>query len=131
MLKSFKHFGLTRGSRYYSQQIAGTTRKNVAYSTQQLRSTNLVRHPYYVPRNSRGSLPVYSDIRNNGTRILLLIRNVEGSVEKLAKDVTQALLDEGSPNATRLKVTVRPRQLVLQGGYWKNDVMEWLISKGF
>jgi large subunit ribosomal protein L49 len=82
MLKAFKHLGLTHGSRYYSQQIAETARKNVSHSTQQvLRNPNLVRYPYYVPRNSRGSLPVYSDIRNNGTRILLLIRNVEGSVE--------------------------------------------------
>jgi large subunit ribosomal protein L49 len=81
MLKAFKHLGLTRASRYYSQQIADTTRKNVSYSTQQQCSPNLVRYPYFVPRNSRGSLPVYSDIRNNGTRILLMIRNVEGSVE--------------------------------------------------
>ena len=79
MLKTFKHLGLTRGSRYYSQQ---TTRKNVVHSTQQQRpSPNLVQYPYYVPRNSRGSLPVYTDIRNNGTRVLLLIQNVEGSVE--------------------------------------------------
>lgn len=34
--------------------------------------------PYYVPRNSRGNLPVYSDIRNAGGRYLVLIRNVEG-----------------------------------------------------
>jgi len=30
-----------------------------------------------------------------------------------------------------MKVVVKPRQLVLQGGYWKNDVLEWLIAKGF
>jgi large subunit ribosomal protein L49 len=30
-----------------------------------------------------------------------------------------------------MKVMVKPRQLVLQGGYWKNDVLEWLIAKGF
>jgi large subunit ribosomal protein L49 len=37
--------------------------------------------PYYVPRNSRGSLPVYTDIRNGGTRRLVLIRNVQGNVQ--------------------------------------------------
>ena len=34
---------------------------------------------YDVPRNSNGSLPVYTDIRNGGTRYLTLIRNVEGN----------------------------------------------------
>jgi len=122
MLNTFKHLlRPTLGSRYYSQQ---PTRPRVP-------NPNLVKYPYYVPRNSRGSLPVYSDIRNNGTRILVLIRNVEGNVEKLAEDVTQALLDKGSPNVTGMKVVVKSRQLVLQGGYWKNDVMEWLASKGF
>ncbi len=36
--------------------------------------------PYTVTRNSRGSLPVYSDIRNGGSRYLVLIRNVNGNV---------------------------------------------------
>ena len=38
-----------------------------------------MRYPFFVPRNSRGSLPVYTDIKNNGTRQLVLIRNVEGN----------------------------------------------------
>ncbi|KAJ8453762.1 hypothetical protein ONZ51_g13415 [Trametes cubensis] len=37
--------------------------------------------PYRVRRNTRGSIPVYTDIRNGGTRYLVLIRNVEGSVD--------------------------------------------------
>jgi len=38
------------------------------------------RKPYYVPRNNRGNLPVYSDIKNAGGRYLVLIRNVEGDI---------------------------------------------------
>ena len=34
---------------------------------------------YHIPRNSRGSLPVYSDIRNGGTRYQVLVRNVQGN----------------------------------------------------
>lgn len=34
---------------------------------------------YFVPRNNNGNLPVYSDIRNGGTRLLVSIRNVDGS----------------------------------------------------
>ena len=37
-------------------------------------------HHYFVPRNGQGSLPVYTDIRNAGSRRLVLVRNVEGDV---------------------------------------------------
>ena len=36
--------------------------------------------PYFIQRNSKGSIPVYTDIRNAGTRYLVLVRNVEGNV---------------------------------------------------
>ena len=35
-------------------------------------------HHYIVPRNGQGSLPVYTDIRNAGSRYLVLVRNIEG-----------------------------------------------------
>ena len=41
---------------------------------------------YLVPRNSRGSLPVYSDVRNGGSRYLISIRNVEGNIK--VRDLT-------------------------------------------
>ena len=133
------------------QQLAASTREGVANAAQRSPRAKLVQYPYYIPRNTRGSLPVYSDIRNNGTRILVQIRNVEGNIvvtslvmpltkptewfpsflQQLAQDVRAALLEKGSHNATRMKVTVKARQLVIQGGFWKNDIIEWLISKGF
>lgn len=42
--------------------------------------TNPVSYPYFVPRNTRGNLPVYTDIRNGGTRYIVLVRNVDGNV---------------------------------------------------
>lgn len=40
-----------------------------------------LRHlPYSVPRNSKGSLPVYSDIRNGGSRYLILLKNIKGDI---------------------------------------------------
>lgn len=81
MLRAFKLHATTSRLRNFSQQITVTTRASVSNPEPQLPSPNLVRYAYYVPRNSRGSLPVYSDIRNNGTRILVLIRNVEGNIE--------------------------------------------------
>lgn len=43
-------------------------------------TATVVRHPYFIQRNSRGSIPVYTDVRNAGSRYLVLIRNVEGNV---------------------------------------------------
>jgi len=120
-----------RTQRNYSQRIAVATRDGSSNPAQQVPRTKLVQYPYYVPRNTRGSLPVYSEIRNNGTRVQVLIRNIDGNAETLAKDLTTALLEKGVPNATRMKVMVKSRLLVLQGGYWKNDVMNWLIARGF
>jgi hypothetical protein len=39
------------------------------------------RPPYFVPRNARGSLPVYSDVRNGGMQYLISVRNVEGNIK--------------------------------------------------
>ena len=43
-------------------------------------AATVLRHPYFVPRNTLGSIPVYTDIRNQN-RYLTLIRNVEGDVQ--------------------------------------------------
>ncbi|KAF8558463.1 hypothetical protein OG21DRAFT_1155215 [Imleria badia] len=90
------------------------------------------RYPYFVRRNLRGSLPVYSDIRNGATRYLIQIRNVEGRVSSLAQDLKQSLFDAKSPHAQRLTVKVQhQRHIILSGGRFKRDVMAWLTAKGF
>ena len=90
---------------------------------------------YHVPRNSRGSVPVFTDIRNGGTRTLTLIRNVHGDIDvrpfhsrvpsalansdtrnemtmavhvrlqALARDLAHSLFQPGSPEAARIKIT--------------------------
>lgn len=45
--------------------------------------------PYYIPRNSRGSLPVYTDIRNGGSRHLVLIKNVQGNTNVSQEQILQ------------------------------------------
>jgi large subunit ribosomal protein L49 len=90
------------------------------------------RCPYFVRRNSRGSLPVYSDIRNGATRYLVEIRNVQGRVNSLAQDLKESLFDAKLPQAQRLTVKVtHQRHIVLSGGRFKRDVMAWLTAKGF
>jgi len=95
-------------------------------------TATVVRHPYFIQRNSRGSIPVYTDVRNAGSRYLVLIRNVEGNVNALANDIKSSLFPAGSPEADRMRLEiVRQRHLVLRGGKWKNDVVDWLKEKGF
>ncbi|KAI0079983.1 hypothetical protein K474DRAFT_1658522 [Panus rudis PR-1116 ss-1] len=92
--------------------------------------TTTVRHPYFVPRSAGGNLPVYTDIRN--TKYLVLIRNVEGNIASLVKDLSHDLFPAGSPEAERLKIaTRRDRHVVIQGGKWKSNIVNWLQEKGF
>ncbi|KAF9262128.1 hypothetical protein L218DRAFT_868242 [Marasmius fiardii PR-910] len=87
---------------------------------------------YSVKRTQHGSLPVYSDIRNAGSRYLLSIRNVDGDVQALSRELSSSLFPLGSPEAASLKIqTRRSRHVVIQGGRWKNQVVDWLAKKGF
>ncbi|KAG2348509.1 hypothetical protein BDR05DRAFT_973582 [Suillus weaverae] len=93
---------------------------------------SFITRAYFIRRNSCGSLPVYTDIRNGRTKYLISIRNVQGKVDSLANDLKQSLFSHNSPQADRLKVqVVAQRHLVVSGGRWKNDVISWLTSKGF
>lgn len=40
---------------------------------------------FYVPRNSKGSLPVYTDSNNGGTRYVVLVRNIQGNHQVCGK----------------------------------------------
>ncbi|KAF8228938.1 hypothetical protein L208DRAFT_1289038 [Tricholoma matsutake] len=97
-----------------------------------LPSAQISRYPYFIPRNTRGSLPVYTDIRNGGTRYLVLIRNVDGNTNILAKDLANTLFRQNTPEASRLKIeSIRSKNLVISGGRWKINVIEWLKERGF
>ncbi|EJD05756.1 uncharacterized protein FOMMEDRAFT_166101 [Fomitiporia mediterranea MF3/22] len=102
------------------------------YSQSTLSSVSSNSTPYFIPRNTLGSLPVYSDIRNGGTRYLVLVKNVRGNINSLRDDLASSLFQPGSEQAARLKAEVkRSDTLVVTGGRWKHDVMDWLRRKGF
>lgn len=152
MLRSIARFPLRAHlSRSYSRTLP------TAASSPQVQEPISMRYPYAVSRNTRGSLPVYTDIRNHN-RYLTLIRNVEGNVDvsfhfllpslslppsdfihlpillfqALVNDISTSLFPPGSPQAERMQVqTVRSRHIVLNGGKWKNEVVEWLRARGF
>ncbi|KAF5330913.1 hypothetical protein D9619_005849 [Psilocybe cf. subviscida] len=88
--------------------------------------------PYFVPRNTRGNLPVYSDFKNQGSRQLVHIRNIEGNVNALAKDLREALFPADSHAAEKVKIQQNhSKHITIIGGRWRNDVFEWLKAKGF
>ncbi|KAH9997495.1 hypothetical protein BJV77DRAFT_941279 [Russula vinacea] len=90
-------------------------------------------HPkYIVSRNSRGSLPVYSDVRNGGTRYLISIRNVEGNIKALADELLRDLSDPNLTGSTPIKARIiRSNHLVLSGLRRKHAVSDWLVRHGF
>ncbi|SPO20443.1 related to IMG2 - mitochondrial ribosomal protein of the large subunit [Ustilago trichophora] len=59
-----------------------------------------VRYSYFVPRVGKtlDSLPVYTDIRNGGTRIITELRKIQGSVEDLKTDLSLFLSDTYESN---------------------------------
>ncbi|KAF8078112.1 mitochondrial large subunit ribosomal protein-domain-containing protein [Lyophyllum atratum] len=122
------HLALTsRSVRFLTQRAAVSSTAPVTAPT-----PFSVKYPYFIPRNTRGNLPVYTDVRNGGTRYLVLVRNVDGNVDALAKELSRNLFRKDSPEASRINVEiVRSKNLVITGGRWKNDVVEFLKEKGF
>lgn len=50
----------------------------------------------------------------------------------LARDLSESLFEKETYEATRLKVQIaQNKHLIVSGGHWKNEVIEWLKSRGF
>ncbi|KAJ1956432.1 hypothetical protein DL89DRAFT_268978 [Linderina pennispora] len=84
----------------------------------------LVTYPYFINRTRFQTLPVYTDIRNAGTRTLTLVRRIDGDVEALRKDLAAALEDN------TIEIRKVSRQIVIRGNRI-SEVREWLTKKGF
>lgn len=69
-----------RHTRLYSPQVA-LAPADLTTAPAHAATTASPPLPYFVRRNTKGSIPVYTDIRNGGTRYQVLIRNVEGNAD--------------------------------------------------
>jgi translation initiation factor 1 (eIF-1/SUI1) len=79
---------------------------------------------YFVARTTNKGLPVYSEYKNGGTRLLTVVRRIEGDSNALIKDINTDF-----PEAI---VRLNPKtQHVVIKGHHVNEIKEWLISKGF
>ncbi|KAI8977501.1 ribosomal protein L49/IMG2 [Mycotypha africana] len=79
---------------------------------------------YFVQRTTNKGLPVYTDYKNGGTRVLTVIRKVQGDTAALMKDIQKDF-----PEAV-MQINHRTQHLFIKGRCM-NEMKEWLISKGF
>ncbi|KAI8081925.1 mitochondrial large subunit ribosomal protein-domain-containing protein [Gilbertella persicaria] len=79
---------------------------------------------YSVSRTTNKGLPVYSEYKNGGTRLLTIIRKIQGDSNALAKDITTDF-----PEAV-VQVNATTQHVVIKGHH-VNEIKEWLINKGF
>ena len=120
------------------QAFASSFHASRSYATQAALAATPkpVQYPYYIARNTMGSLPVYTEFKNAGARCQILIRNVEGDVNALIVDIRKDLVnaEEASEDMGYLSVeVVRSKHLVLHGARprMKNEVISWLKERGF
>ncbi|KAI8641260.1 mitochondrial large subunit ribosomal protein-domain-containing protein [Parasitella parasitica] len=79
---------------------------------------------YFVSRTINKGLPVYSEYKNGGTRLLTVVRRIEGDANALIKDINADF-----PEAV-VSLNTKTQHVVIKGHH-VNEVKEWLINKGF
>ncbi|XP_036404233.1 mitochondrial ribosomal protein L49 [Megalops cyprinoides] len=84
--------------------------------------------PYMIRRSRMHNVPVYKDITHN-TRVITLVRKVEGDIWALEKDVKEHLCElTGKVPLTQVnEVTM----ILRVKGDFQKELKEWLIKKGF
>ncbi|BGP37065.1 54S ribosomal protein img2, mitochondrial [Rhodotorula kratochvilovae] len=108
--------------RSYSAAPSATTSAAPSDATAALSQGATLR--YNVPRTRFGELPVYSEFKNGGSRVLTVVRKAEGDVEALRTDLAAFL--SSVPSLSK----PAQGQVVLRGD-WVREVKEWLGAKGF
>ena len=99
-----------------------------------------VRYPYFVSRVGLDgmSLPVYTDVRNGGSRWLTQIRKVEGDATAFCRDLFDEFgwgdpYDKSNPyanNLVRVSKNAGPKTVFLRSNV-SREIKAWLESRGF
>ena len=97
-------------------------------------------YPYFVSRVGLDgmSLPVYTDIRNGGSRWLTQIRKVEGDASAFCRDLFDEFgwgdpYDKSNPyanNLVRVSKNAGPKTVFLRSNV-SREIKAWLESRGF
>ena len=77
--------------------------------------------PFRVLRSAHGNLPVYSEIRNGGTRKVTIVRKYSGDVDALSEALRELCNSKVTPYHGRLEVKGRHNTII----------GEWLTGLGF
>ncbi|BGP53279.1 hypothetical protein JCM8202_002604 [Rhodotorula sphaerocarpa] len=118
-------FNLTaRAPRFYSTPPPAPSANAAQEKLSSVPPASETAPPYFVPRTAGGELPVYSDIRNGGSRVTTIVRKTRGDLAALQRDLATYLTDVPS----YLKPSAG--QIVLRGD-WVRETKEWLAAKGF
>ncbi|KAJ3112232.1 hypothetical protein HDU96_004769 [Phlyctochytrium bullatum] len=81
--------------------------------------------PYVIRRTAFAKwLPIYREIKHNGTQISTIVRRLDGDLKKLAKD-----LERVAP-ADRITVREELKQIRLKGDY-VHDIRHFFTVRGF
>ncbi|CAK5263481.1 unnamed protein product [Mycena citricolor] len=88
---------------------------------------------YFVPRNTRKHLPVYTDFRSRGAQCFIIIKNIQGHTPALAQELTTSLFEAEDPSAGFMRVEQHPNRVVIKGArpHWKDRVVDFLRERGF
>ncbi|GAA5991617.1 hypothetical protein JCM10908_005791 [Rhodotorula pacifica] len=113
-------------SSFYSASPAATPSQTAAEASSLSATppTSETAPPYFVPRTAGGELPVYSDVRNGGSRVYTIVRKTRGDLNALQRDLASYLTDVPS------HVKPSAGQVILRGD-WVRETKEWLAAKGF
>ena len=97
-------------------------------------------YPYFVSRVGLDgmSLPVYTDVRNGGSRWLTQIRKVEGDATAFCRDLFDEFgwgdpYDKSNPyanNLVRVSKNAGPKTVFLRSNV-SREIKAWLESRGF
>jgi len=88
----------------------------------------VVQYPYFVGRTQYKQLPVYTDIRCGRSRLLTIIRRIEGDVMALANDLWEDLFSKSRKGTVSVRSV--SNQVVVKGLH-DHAIKYWLYKKGF
>ncbi|CAG8765141.1 16117_t:CDS:2, partial [Acaulospora morrowiae] len=74
-----------------------------------------VQYPYFIHRTKNKSLPVYSDFRNGRSRMLTIIRKIEGDIQALRNDIRKEVFPHDTPINSMISINHTNNQVVIKG----------------
>ncbi|KAI8866270.1 hypothetical protein GQ42DRAFT_109072, partial [Ramicandelaber brevisporus] len=80
---------------------------------------------YVVRRTKQGLLPVYTNLRNGGSRVLTTIKRIEGDVDLFVQELVAT-----KPHLATLIVKYKFNIITIKGNHREN-IKQWLAEKDF